>query len=106
MYGACIALASAFISIHCAVNRVTCQGQLFDADEGIRPYDALKAYTTDAAYCGLEEDRKGLISPGKLADFIVLADNPLTSDPLGIKDITVLKTYLGGKAVYEVEGAV
>jgi predicted amidohydrolase YtcJ len=92
-------------SIHCAVNRVTRQGRLLGPEERIYPYEALKAYTTDAAYCSFEEDRKGSISPGKLADFIVLSDNPLKIDPSGIKNIEILKTYLGGKAVCDVEGS-
>jgi len=92
-------------SIHCAVNRVTRQGRLLGPDERIRPYDALKAYTTDAAYCSFEENCKGSICSGKLADFIVMADNPLTIDPLGIKDIKVLKTYLGGNVIHDVEGS-
>ncbi len=83
-------------SIHCAVNRVTREGHILGRDERISPYEALKAYTTDAAYCSFEEDRKGSISSGKLADFIVLSDNPITIDPLGIKNIQILKTYLGG----------
>jgi len=91
-------------SIHCAVNRITREGLLLGQDERISPYDALKAYTTDAAYCSFEEDRKGSVCSGKLADFIVLSDNPIKIDPLGIKDIQVLKTYVGGKVVHDVEG--
>jgi len=93
-------------SIHCAVNRVTREGHILGPDERISPYDALKAYSTDAAYCSYEEDIKGSICSGKLADFIVLADNPRTIDPLGIKDIQVLKTYLGGNVIHDLEKSV
>lgn len=55
-------------------------------------------------YCSFEEDRKGSVCSGKLADFIVLSDNPIKIDPLGIKDIQILKTYVDGKVVHDVEG--
>ena len=89
--------------IHCAVNRVTREGHILGPDERISPYDALKAYSTDAAYCSYEEDRRGSIGSGKFADIIVLSDNPTTISPSGIKDIQVLKTYLGGIAIHDVE---
>ena len=81
--------------MHCAVNRITRDGELLGPEERISPYDALKAYTTDAAYCSFEEDIKGSLSPGKLADFVVLSDNPLTVEKEQIRDIQVLRTYLG-----------
>ena len=90
-------------SMHCAVNRVTRSGRVLGPDERISPHDALKAFTTDGAYCSFEEDIKGSISVGKLADFVVLSDNPMKIDPMGIKDIAVLKTCLGGRMVYEAD---
>jgi predicted amidohydrolase YtcJ len=89
-----------FFSMHCAVNRMTKDGNLLGADERIEPLAALKAYTTDAAYCSFEEHLKGSIEDGKLADFSVLSDNPLTINPEHIKDIHVEATVVGGKAVY------
>lgn len=88
-------------SIHCAVNRMTRSGNVLGSHERISPYDALKAFTVDAAYCSFEEDRKGSIRPGMLADFTVLSDNILTMDSLKIKDVQVLKTVVGGKVVYD-----
>ena len=88
-------------SMHCAVNRITRDGELLGPDERISPHDALKAYTTDAAYCSFEEDIKGSLSSGKVADFVVLSDNPLTVEKERIKDIQVLRTYLGGRLVYD-----
>jgi predicted amidohydrolase YtcJ len=87
-------------SIHCAVNRVTRNGKVLGSRERIPPDEGLKAYTTNAAFCSFEEHRKGVIAPGKLADFAVLSGNPLSVPPESIKDIQVLMTYLGGNLVY------
>jgi predicted amidohydrolase YtcJ len=87
-------------SIHCAVNRMTRNGKVLGAGECVSPYDALKAYSTDAAYCSYEEDLKGSITAGKLADFTVLSENPLKAAPGKIKDIQVIETVVGGESVY------
>ena len=88
-------------SMHTAVNRITREGKTLGPEERISPLEALKAYTTHAAYCSFEEDLKGSIKAGKLADFTVLSDNPLTVAPDKIKDIQVEQTHVGGRRVYE-----
>ena len=87
-------------SMHNAVNRVTREGNVLGAEQRIDPYEALKAYTVNAAFCSREEELKGSLSPGKLADFVVLSENPLTVTPGKIKDIAVEQTFVGGTAVY------
>ncbi len=69
--------------------------------ESISPLEALKSYTIDAAYAGFEEDSKGSVSPGKLADLVVLSDDPRTVPPEEIKDIQVITTILDGKVVWQ-----
>ena len=90
-------------SIHNAVNRITREGKVLGAEERISPLEALKAYTEYAAYCSFEEDLKGSIEAGKLADFVILSDNPLSIEPDKIKDIQVLRTVVGGETVYKNE---
>ena len=54
-----------------------------------------------AAWQNFEEKTKGTIEPGKLADFVVLAENPLAIDPARIKDIPALETIVGGESWYK-----
>ena len=63
--------------------------------------DATRLFTINAAYAGFEEDIKGSIEPGKLADLIVLNEDILTVDPDTIKDIAVDYTIVNGEIVYE-----
>lgn len=89
-----------------SVNRMSTSGDIIGEDQRITPYEALKAITTNAAWQFFEEDIKGSIEPGKLADFVILSGNPLTVahvDPMKIKDIKVLETIVGGKTVFEGE---
>ncbi len=88
-------------SIHCAVNRLTREGAVLGSGERISPLEALKAYTIHAAHCSFEENNKGSIEKGKLADFAVLSENPLEIEPDKIKDIRALRTIIGGKTVCE-----
>ncbi len=83
-----------------AVNRVTRSGRVLGPDERLTVMQALKASTINAAYQLFEEKEKGSIEPGKLADFVVLSDNPLTVDPMKIKEIKVLETIKEGNSVY------
>jgi len=88
-------------SIHCAANRVTRGGEVLGPEERIYVMEALKAFTTYAAKCSFEEDLKGSISAGKLADFIVLSADLRKVSPSEIKDIKVLQTFVGGRLVYD-----
>lgn len=88
-------------TIHAAVNRVTRNGVLLGADERISALDALKAVTKNAAYQYFEEDIKGTIAEGKLADLVILDKNPLKVDATEIKDIAVLETIKEGQTIFK-----
>ena len=83
-----------------AVNRLTTSGKVIGAEQRISVFDALKAITVDAAWQGFEEDLKGTIEPGKLADLVVLDRNPLQVPDADLKDLRVLQTFVGGRRVY------
>jgi len=83
-----------------AVNRLSRGGEVIGADQRITPLEALKAITINAAYQYFEENSKGSIETGKLADLVILDQNPLKVDPMAIKDIKVLQTIKEGKTVY------
>lgn len=87
-------------SVWCAVNRRTRSGFVLGADQTVGVYDALKAVTINAAYAYGEENEKGTLEPGKLADLVVLKENPLTADPMQLKDIAVAATYKEGICLY------
>ena len=80
----------------CAVNRVTPSGRVLGEHERISAESALHSVTLGSAYQLKLDDEFGSIECGKAADFSVLEDNPLTIDPMGIKDIGVWGTVVGG----------
>lgn len=69
-------------------------------DEKLSVQEALELYTKGSAYATFEENEKGTLTEGKLADMVVLSENPLEVSPHNIKDIEVLTTIVGGKIVY------
>lgn len=88
-------------SVWCAVNRRTRKGIKIGEEEGISVYDALRAVTIDAAYQYHEENNKGTLTPGKLADMIVLNHNPLKVPPDELREIQVDMTIKEGEVVYQ-----
>ena len=81
----------------CAVNRVTSSGRVAGADQKIGVVDALKGVTINAAYSLKLENEIGSIEPGKRANLTILDANPLTVDPMKIKDVKVLGTIMEGR---------
>ena len=83
-----------------AVNRISRAGVVIGPDQRITPLEALKAITINAAYQYAEEQTKGSLEPGKLADLVILDRNPLKGDPMAIKDIRVVETIKEGRTIY------
>ena len=87
-------------SISAAVNRRTKHGTLVQADEALRVMDAIRSHTIWAAYSGFEEDKKGSIEVGKLADLVVLSDDPLTVSPSDLLEILPVIVIVDGKIAH------
>lgn len=90
-------------TIWTAVNRISRKKNVIGADQRVSVYEALKAVTINTAYMYGEEDRKGSLRMGKLADLVVLSKNPLKTEPMFIRDIQVLETIKEGKTLYQKE---
>ena len=84
-------------AIQCCVTR-----EGFEPQQSITASEAIRMYTIHSAYAGFEETVKGSIETGKLADMVVLSDNPLTTSPESWSDkLRVEMTIVGGDIVYE-----
>ena len=88
------------LSVWCAVNRVTRNGVQLDMTRAVDPYTALIAATRGGAYGYFEENTKGVLKPGAVADFVVLNADPTAVDPMIIKDIQVLATIKEDVVLY------
>ena len=85
--------------MHCGVNRVTPSGRVAAPEQRVSREGALRAVTIEAAYSLRMEDEVGSIEPGKLANFTILASNPVTCDPSKIKEIPVWGTLHEGRVL-------
>lgn len=83
------------------VNRVTRSGFILGPNQRLTPYEGLKTLTEWAAIQHFEENNKGTIAVGKLADLVILDRNPLKGDPMTIHEIEVYETIKEGKSVYK-----
>ncbi|ASN04356.1 amidohydrolase [Virgibacillus necropolis] len=95
---------SPLFSIWAAVNRRTMEGEVLGEDQCISVEKALKTMTIDGAKLNSDEKNVGSIEVGKLADFAVLDSDPTSIDPMEIKDIEIIATFINGKPVYEKVG--
>jgi len=89
------------VGMYTSVNRLAATGQAVLPEERISVIQALEMYTRNAAYATFDEKEKGTIAKGKLADLVLLSDDPTAVSPEHIKDIKVEMTIIGGKVVWE-----
>ena len=89
------------VGLYAAVTRRMKNGEAFFPGERMTREEVLAAYTTHAAYAAFQEGEKGMLSPGKLADIVVLSQDLLAVPDDKILDTRVVTTIVGGKVVYE-----
>ena len=88
-----------WLGIETAVTRKLESGKILMSEECLTREEALRLYTINNAYLGREEKDKGTLEAGKLADFIIIDRDYLTTDDIG--GTRVLQTFVGGKMVFE-----
>ena len=89
------------MAIQSMVTRKDFSGREWGPSQKITVDQAMRICTRHGAYAAFEEHEKGSITAGKLADYVFLAEDPHETDPDRIKEIKVLRTVVGGRAVYE-----
>lgn len=82
------------------MKRESFDGSILDEEQRISVMEAIRCYTIHGAYAGFEEEVKGSIEPGKLADLIVVSEAPLSASIDRIKEIKVKMTLVDGKIMY------
>ncbi len=92
------------LGLYAAVTREDAQGNPVGGwypDEKLTAFEALRGFTLGAAYAGFAENEIGSLAPGKRADFVVLAQDPLAVPDVALRTLTVEATYVDGKPVYQ-----
>ena len=106
-YGIFMALGSdilpigPLVGLYAAVTRKGMSGEVFGPEEILTMEEAIRGYTANAAWITFEEETKGSLEPGMLADMVVLSEDLLTIEPEGIMDLDVDMTIVGGRVLYE-----
>ncbi len=98
-------LVNPMFGIWCLVNRRTYSGGLLEPEEKVSVGEAIRIYTYNSAYAEFQEEVKGSIEEGKLADLVVLERDPLTTRAEELKDIRVDQTWVDGKRVFSRDAA-
>jgi predicted amidohydrolase YtcJ len=96
------------LTVYAAVTRATLDGKNptgWFPEQKLSVAEAIEAYTMGSAYAEFQEKEKGSITPGKLADMVLLSDDVFSIVPEKIRDVRVLKTFVGGRLVFEAAAA-
>ena len=99
-----VAPLNPMLTLYAAVTRATLDGKNPNGwfpEQKLTIKEAIEAYTMGSAYAEFQENEKGSITPGKLADMVLLSDDVLNIAPVKIRDVKVLKTWVGGKQTFD-----
>ncbi len=99
-----VAPLNPMLGVYAAVTRATLDGKNPNGwfpEQKLTVTESVEAYTMGSAYAEFQEQEKGSITPGKLADMVLLSDDIFSIDPAKIRDVKVLKTIVGGKVVWD-----
>ena len=99
-----VAPLNPMLTLYAATTRATLDGKNPNGwfpEQKLTIQEAIEAYTLGSAYAEFQENEKGSITAGKLADMVLLSDDVLSIDPVKIRDVRVLKTWVGGKLTYD-----
>ena len=102
-----VAPLNPMLGLYAAVTRATLDGKNPNGwfpEQKLTVAEAVEAYTMGSAYAEFQEKDKGSITPGKLADFVLLSDDVFTIDPVKIREVKILTTWVGGKIVWDAAG--
>jgi predicted amidohydrolase YtcJ len=103
-----VAPLNPMLTLYAATTRATLDGKNpkgWFPEQKLTIQEAIAAYTMGSAYAEFQENEKGSITAGKLADMVLLSDDVLTIDSVKIRDVKVLKTWVGGKVTYAADAA-
>ncbi|MCZ6917944.1 MAG: amidohydrolase [Gemmatimonadetes bacterium] len=89
------------MALQSMVTRTDFRGREWGPNQRVTVDEALRICTMNGAYASFEENEKGSITEGKLADFVQLAEDPYEVDPSTLKDIPIARTVVGGRTMYE-----
>jgi predicted amidohydrolase YtcJ len=92
------------LTIYAAVTRATLDGKNPNGwfpEQKLTVAEAVEAYTMGSAYAEFQEKEKGSVTPGKLADMVLLSDDIFSIDPVRIREVKILKTIVGGKTTWD-----
>ncbi len=99
-----VAPLNPMLGLYAAVTRATLDGRNpsgWFPEQKLTIGEAVEAYTMGSAYAEFQEKEKGSITPGKLADMVLLSDDIFTIDPVNIRDVKIMTTWMGGKTVWD-----
>ena len=101
-----VAPLNPMLSLYAATTRATLDGKNpkgWFPEQKLTIQEAIEAYTMGSAYAEFQEKEKGSITPGKLADMVLLSDDVLKIDPPKIREVKILKTWVGGKLTFDAD---